>query len=280
VAFSNRVHQPTKQGMYLDAVALGQVVAGTAALVGCSALALNGSRVRPLPVRHAVPAVLASTCANAVTPAGLGGSLVALRLHRRSGLTAEEASAAVLLRAAAAGIAALLVSAVAVGVLGVTPATGSGGHRLLGLLLAVPVVVALSVPRLRTRALGWLRGSLVALGAVLRRPRSAAALLLGAVGVLAGQLLTLDGAIRAAGGHVALGPVLLTLLGSSAARAAVPSPGGIGPVEAALVAGLTALGVPFAAASVAVALYRGAALGLPVVAGVVSLRWLRRRHLL
>jgi uncharacterized membrane protein YbhN (UPF0104 family) len=81
--------------------------------------------------------------------------------------------------------------------------------------------------------------------------------------------------VRAVGGDVGLGALLVTLLGSSAARAAVPSPGGIGPVEAALVAGLAALGIPMAAAAVAVGVYRTAGLWLPVLAGVLALRRLR-----
>jgi uncharacterized membrane protein YbhN (UPF0104 family) len=103
---------------------------------------------------------------------------------------------------------------------------------------------------------------------------------LGCLGVTAGQLLALQGAVHAVGGHVPWAELLVTLLGSAAARSAVPSPGGVGPIEAALVAGLTALGLGWAAAATAVAVYRTAGHWLPVVAGVLSLHSLRRRALL
>jgi uncharacterized membrane protein YbhN (UPF0104 family) len=115
---------------------------------------------------------------------------------------------------------------------------------------------------------------------VLKHPTRTAVLVLAAIGVIASQLVILDGAVRAVGGHLGLGAVLVTLLGSSAARAAVPTPGGVGPVEAALVAGLSALGLPMATAAVAVGVYRTAGLWLPVLAGMFALRALRRQHLL
>ncbi|MGB8650258.1 MAG: TIGR00374 family protein, partial [Mycobacteriales bacterium] len=104
--------------------------------------------------------------------------------------------------------------------------------------------------------------------------------LLGCFGVTAAQLITLQGAVHAVGGHVPWAELLVALLGSAAARSAVPSPGGVGPVEAALVGGLTALGLGWGAAATAVAVYRTAGHVLPVLAGVLSIRELRRRALL
>jgi uncharacterized membrane protein YbhN (UPF0104 family) len=53
----------------------------------------------------------------------------------------------------------------------------------------------------------------------------------------------------------------------------------VGPIEAALVGGLTALGMTWEAAASAVAVYRTAGHWLPVLAGAISIRELRRRHL-
>src|SRR5438067_3238997 len=85
---------PMALGIHLHALGLGQAALGSLMLVSCSALALNGSRPVALSSRRAVPAVLATTAANAVTPAGVGGALLTIRLHRRSGLTAEQSLAA------------------------------------------------------------------------------------------------------------------------------------------------------------------------------------------
>jgi len=267
----------------LELGGLLQTVAGGALLIGCSAVALNASRVRPLAARWAVPAVLASTAANAVTPAGLGGSALMARMHSRTGLTADEAVAAVSLRALASGVAGVLIATLAAATLGLAGPSLPGGSLapvLLVTLLVGGVALALACPHRRGRVAVHLRSTGAAVAEVLTRPGRTAALLLGALGVVGAQLLILDGAVRAVGGDVGFGALLVTLLGSSAARAAVPSPGGVGPVEAALVAGLAALGIPVAAAAIAVGVYRTAGLWLPVIAGGFALRSLRRAALL
>ena len=119
-----------------------------------------------------------------------------------------------------------------------------------------------------------------AVWSVVRQPRCAVSLVVGCVGVTAAQLFTLQGAVHAVGGHIALKELLVALLGSAAARSAVPSPGGVGPIEAALVGGLTALGLGWGTAVTAVAVYRTAGHWLPVVAGAVSLRELHKRQLI
>src|SRR4051794_8891507 len=91
---------PLAYGITLHATGLLQALLGSTLLVGCSALALNGSRPVALPAHRAVPAVLATTAANAVPPAGIGGNLMMLRIHRKSGLSSEQAVAAAGLRTA------------------------------------------------------------------------------------------------------------------------------------------------------------------------------------
>ncbi len=258
---------------------LAQAVLGSLLLVGCSALALNGSRPTPLPKRRAVKAVLATTAANAVTPAGLGGAAVMMRVHKRSGLTTEQATAATALRTAFAALAAIGTAAVAAGTVGSRhlPAREAGIAVLV--LLAIALGVGL-VPSVRRRVLTVVRRLAAAFVDVLRRPRCLASLVVGCVGVVVAQVLTLQGAVAAVGGHLPWPELLAALVGSAAARSAVPSPGGVGPIEAALIGGLTTMGMGLGAASIAVAIYRTAGHWLPVGAGVLSARALRTRALL
>ncbi|MDT7544150.1 MAG: glycosyltransferase 2 family protein [Actinomycetota bacterium] len=270
--------------LHLHALGLVQTAAGAATLVTCSALALNASRVRPMPTRQAVPAALAATVGNTLTPMGLGGSALSARMHARTGLSGDEALAAVTLRAVASGVAGLLTAAVAAAWLGLPRPTLPGSGHTTALVLVVLVVggvaFGLACPLRRGRVAAHARGVVGAVAGVLKHPARTVVLILGATGVICSQLLILDGAVRAVGGHIGIGSVLVTFVGSSAARAAVPTPGGVGPVEAALVAGLSALGLPMATAAVAVAVYRTAGLWLPVGAGIFALRALRRQHLL
>ncbi|MCW2600731.1 MAG: hypothetical protein JWM02_2560 [Frankiales bacterium] len=272
---------PMAWGIHFHLAGLAQAAAGSALLVTCSALALNGSRVVPLSAQRAVPAVLATTAANAVTPAGIGGTVLVLRIHRRSGLSAEQAGAAAGLRTAAGALVATATTAVVASTVGMSelPAEATGLRIALPALAAI-TMVALAVPKVRRKLVGSTVQVALAVSDVVRRPRCLASLLIGCAGVTVAQLLTLQGAVHAVGGHVPWVDLLVALMGSAAARSAVPSPGGVGPIEAALIGGLTALGLGLGTATAAVAVYRTAGHWLPVLAGVISIRELRRRQLL
>jgi uncharacterized membrane protein YbhN (UPF0104 family) len=272
---------PLAYGIRLHLTGLLQAVLGSVLLVGCSALALNGSRPVALSARRAVPAVLATTAANAVTPAGIGGNLMRLRIHRTSGLSPELAAAAAGLRTGVGALCATTITAVTASTVGLQQAPSSGTGLKLALLFVCAVGLAtVFMHKTRRRVIESAGRFARAVYDVVRQPRCAISLVVGCVGVTAAQLLTLQGAVHAVGGHIALDELLVTLLGSAAARSAVPSPGGVGPIEAALVAGLTALGMHWETAVTAVAVYRTAGHWLPVVAGALSLGALRRRQLI
>src|SRR5689334_8420006 len=82
---------------------------------------------------------MVQTAANAVTPAGLGGSALMVRLHARTGLTGDEAVAAVTLRALASGVAGVIVASLAAATLGLE------GPHLPGGDLAPLIVAVLAV---------------------------------------------------------------------------------------------------------------------------------------
>jgi uncharacterized membrane protein YbhN (UPF0104 family) len=267
---------PMALGIHLHVVGLLEAALGATLLICCSALALNGSRPQVLPARQAVPAVLATTAANAVTPAGIGGALLVVRLHRRSGLSGEQAVAAAAVRSLTGALVATVTTVVVALSLGTSSMPGAATiGRTAGLLALVVVGAALAVPALRRRVLRLT----AAVFDLARNPRCLASLVLGCAGVTLAQLLTLQGAVNAVGGHVPWAELLATLMGSAAARSAVPSPGGVGPVEAALVGGLSAVGLGFGTAAAAVAVYRTAGHWLPVLGGVLSMRQLRRAEL-
>lgn len=272
---------PMSWGIQFRISGLTQAAAGAALLVCCSALALNGSRAIPMPTRRLLPAVLATTAANAVTPAGIGGTLVVLRIHRRSGLTTEQATAAAALRTGAGVLTATAVTTVVASTIGMSELPSGGTTmRIAAVVLAAVALLALAMPITRRRFLTEAVAISAAVWDVVRRPRCCASLLVGCLGVTLAQLLTLQGAVHAVGGHVPWADLLVALLGSAAARSALPLPGGVGPVEAALVGGLTAFGLHWEAAATAVAVYRTAGHWLPVLAGVLSLRALRHRQLI
>jgi undecaprenyl-diphosphatase len=84
-------------------------------------------------------------------------------------------------------------------------------------------------------------------------------------------------AFGAGPGLVLIGAVYL---GAAALAAAAPTPGGLGAIEAALVAGLTGVGMHAGPAVSAVVLYRLATYWLPVLPGWLSWRYLQRKEYL
>ena len=67
-------------------------------------------------------------------------------------------------------------------------------------------------------------------------------------------------------------------LAGAAVAAFAPTPGGLGALEAALVAGLVGVGVDHTIAVPAVFLYRIATFWLPILPGWVAFGWLRRSN--
>jgi uncharacterized protein (TIRG00374 family) len=86
--------------------------------------------------------------------------------------------------------------------------------------------------------------------------------------------------IYAFGGSVPIAAVAVVFLTGSAIGSFVPTPGGIGAVEAAMTAGLTTAGLPGGIAISAVVLYRAATFWLPVPAGWAAMQYLQHREAL
>jgi undecaprenyl-diphosphatase len=105
---------------------------------------------------------------------------------------------------------------------------------------------------------------------------NAAALFGGSAGVTAGYALALVAAAHAFGLSVGVASVVAVYLGGSAVAAVAPTPGGLGALEASLVAGLTAAGAAAGPAVAAVLVFRLVTFWLPTLPGFIAYRVLRR----
>jgi uncharacterized membrane protein YbhN (UPF0104 family) len=266
-------------------------------LVGAAALAsglsiagaawnlIGFSPVR-LPLGNAVLAQLAGTALKVVTPASVGTVAVNARLVHRSGASTPRAVLAVAGSQVAQFAVTLLVVA-AVVVVGGRDAAPVQPHVPGALVASVGVVVLLTlltrrwwwrlVPVTATARLAEVRPQLLA---VLRTPRRCVAGIGGCVLLTTGLAAALWACVEAVGGHLTMLPLLVVLLGASALGATVPTPGGVGGVEAALTGGLVAAGLPLAQAVPAVVLYRALTFWLVVPVGTLAAAELRRRDLL
>jgi len=138
------------------------------------------------------------------------------------------------------------------------------------------------VPRLRRLASSKVRPHLVNIWAnvktIATEPRKIAYI---AAGSVLAQLLVataLGAALHAVGQQASLATILVVMTMASIIGGAVPVPGGLGVVEAGLIAGLTAAGIPQDQAVAAVFIQRLFTAYLPPIWGWATLAWMRRRE--
>jgi uncharacterized membrane protein YbhN (UPF0104 family) len=148
-------------------------------------------------------------------------------------------------------------------------AGGAGLALVLGVAVWTPLGRKwLWTPALRAGAALW---------STVKRPVRTLQLLGGSLLVTISNAFTLALAMNAFGQSVSLIDVVSVYLAAAAIAAIAPTPGGLGALEAALIAGLTAIGVAAGTAVGGVLVFRLLTFWLPIIPGVWSLRDLRRR---
>jgi glycosyltransferase 2 family protein len=162
---------------------------------------------------------------------------------------------------------------------GAFKAAGPNRRLLIAIAIAlvVSVIVLAAVPKLRAKLMPGLRSALNGLKAI-ARDRSKRLQLFG--GTLASELLyalALGATCLAYGLNLNLGQLVFVNTSASLLSSVIPAPGGIGAAEAALSAGLIALGVGESTALAVAVTQRLCTFYLPPIWGYLSLRWLERR---
>ena len=155
---------------------------------------------------------------------------------------------------------------------------------ILAVILAAGIALALValVPRLRRLASRRLRPVLVNIWAnaktIAAEPHKIVYVLAGSTVAQLLVILALGAALHAVGEHASIATLITVNTLASIIGGAVPVPGGLGVVEAGLIAGLTAAGIPQDQAVAAVLIQRFFAAYLPPVWGWATLAWMRRRE--
>jgi uncharacterized membrane protein YbhN (UPF0104 family) len=167
----------------------------------------------------------------------------------------------------------------------------SGNHgKAIWLLLAIIVLllvligVALAVPRLRRMAADKARPKLRQVWGDLKilatRPAKLVELFAGAVSAQLMVALALGAALHAFGQHLSLATIFIVITVASMLGGVSPVPGGMGVVEAGMILGLTAAGIPETDAVAATFVQRMFTSYLPPLWGWFVLVWMRRREYL
>lgn len=266
---------------------LGLTVSGLTYVGAAAALWACASRL--VSFRNLVIMQIANTFAATTTPARVGGLALSVRFLQKGGLGAVRATAAVALQQAVQVIthlSLLILFSVAAG----TSANLSHfvpDATVLYLAAGVGVGIIgtfMFVPKLRR----WLNNSvrpqlqevLGELGELARDPKRFLVIVLGCGAITIGQALALWASVEAFGGGASFITVtIVTMIGGTLASAA-PTPGGVGAVEAALIGGLAAFGLPATIAVPSVLLYRVLTCWLPVFCGWFTMRWMTAKDMI
>ena len=263
------------------------VIALSAATYLASAVSLMGAVQQRIRFWPTVLAQAASSFVNRVSPANVGGMALNARFLQRSGVETSSGIAAVGVNSLAGAVVhlMLIVAFFSWAGHGLTQAfkLPSGSKLLLILAIVAAVVgIALATRPGRRLARGKVLPALRSAGASLRHvaanPGKMIMLFGGSALVTLAYIGALTASVDAFGGGPGFALVGAVYLGAAAIAAAAPSPGGLGAIEAALVAGLTGVGMPAGPAISAVLLYRLATYWLPVAPGWLSWRTLLRRE--
>jgi len=167
--------------------------------------------------------------------------------------------------------------------------SGSGGDQtavwiILAVILAVGIAAALIalIPKLRRLVSRRVRPHLLNIWAnaktIATEPRKIVYVLAGSTLAQLLVILALGASLHAVGQHASIATLITVNTLAAILGGAVPVPGGLGVVEAGLIAGLTSAGIPQDQAVAAVLIQRFFTSYLPPVWGWLTLAWMRRRE--
>ncbi len=264
------------------------------ACVACSVLtfagasiALNGAVRIHLNFVKTYMTQLAVAFTGLVAPAAVGNIALNTRYLQTSGLPPAVAGAGVGV-AQVAQFCSYFILLLISGVLAGTGPRASFSPPPI-LVAAIPVVVIvllalLAVPRVRgfltTRILPPIKAAIPQVLAVFQTPTKLAQLIGGALLLDAAFVGALVCATRAFGAETSIPATAVVYFAGAIIGSAVPTPGGLGGIEAAMSAGLIAIGVDSGTAVSSVLLYRLATYWLPIPFGWFSLNRLQKIHAL
>lgn len=254
-----------------------------------AAFARQGAIPERLPPGLLLASQFAAGAANNVLPAGLGAHAVTLRFLTGRGIPLARATASLALYSLVKPVAKLLVI---LALLATFPSSLGASDLLPDEGTLLPVVAAVSgtvvvvalvlafVRPLRRPLISGLRTALTDARRLHTRPARVLALWGGSASFSLCQAAVLACVGASLGLPVPWPDVLFAYLAASAAVGAVPAPAGIGPVDAALVFALAALGAPLSLAAATVVGFRVLTVWLPLLPGALVLSLLVRNKVL
>lgn len=251
-----------------------------------SGLAIAGSAPGRVPLGWSWLASVAATFVGAVAPPGVGHMGLNVRFLQKQGLPAPVAVSATAVKEVGVGavhVSLLILLGIIAGTSGALeeelnklPSAGVMALIVLGLVvLGVGAMLTPPVRRLmRDTVLPALKQSWSSLAEIASSPGKIVMLIGGGLLLQLGYIGALYFAVHALGGDTGFATIGLLYLTVGSAASVAPTPGGVGAVEAVLLAALTGVGLASSVALAAVFLYRLVTFWVPIPFGGLSFRFM------
>ncbi|MDL2363523.1 MAG: flippase-like domain-containing protein [Patescibacteria group bacterium] len=242
----------------------------------------------PVPLRIGEVSLvqLAASFMSKIVPGGLGSTAINAKYLTKAGMEAIEASAVI----GAQAIIGFIMFIVPLGLLLLLNGTNVfklthlhvGSRVVLAIVLVIAAVITIVafVRKLRTPVLAKVSSLAEQLRDISTTPREFSIAAAASLGVTASYIICLYAALQSVGVHVGASVAILAYAAAVLAKSAVPTPGGLGPVEAALIGSLATFGVLEKSAIAAVIIYRLATFWIPIPFSILAYRYIERKKLI
>jgi glycosyltransferase 2 family protein len=257
------------------------------------AMSLSGSVVRPIALGEATIVMFGQSFLNRFTPMNAGGMAMRIRYLQKGGTDATVATAAIGLTSAASGVMQVLFFAFFLLATSTDPTggldlRGDGGPdvSVIAVFVGAGVIAAIVIaatPKLRRWVVRFVTTTFAKIkqdfGELARRPTKLSLLFGGQAIAKLSTIIAFALSCRAFDVDLAFVELGALYMVANTVASAVPSPGGVGAIEAALVFMLTSAAVDDATAWAAVLLFRLINYWFPTVPGYLALKVSERRQL-
>ncbi len=256
-------------------------LAGSVATYIFAAVSQQGAVEKTLSFWQLTIAQFAATFGSRFSPQAIGGAYVNEQFIEKSGVPQRKAVTALTVNGAAGAVVHIVLALIAlalVGISGIPVIKDIQPWQIaigVGVLLLV-VLFFVRFPDKFTKIRETTKDSIRDLIAVLQIPLRAVQLLGGSAAITLAYIATFLVSLWAIGANVSPVNVAAIYLAGSIIGTASPTPGGLGAIEAAFVAGLTAFGVPTDQAVAGTLLYRLITFWLPIIPGFFAFRFLQK----
>jgi undecaprenyl-diphosphatase len=260
-------------------------IVGSAITYIFATVSFVGSVPDAVPFIPALRSRLASSFTALVGPVNSGTLGFSVRFLERSGVTMVNATGAVALNTLAGFLVHLTLM---LGFILWTGRSGVGGFSLPEsntILLAASILLGafgfatLFRPfrhRVLRPAIQSALGAASSMGQVFTSPTRVLAMFGGAAGLTLTYIVILAAAVEAFGGSLSFPQIGAAYLVALTIAIFAPTPGGLGAVEAAMIAGLTGFGLPDGVAVSSVLAFRLVTFWLPILPGWATFTWMQR----